>query len=50
MQKPRTSVLQKKDFHKLVEYIPLENIDNEVTEVLNAILEVAEKGSDRLIP
>ena len=49
MQKPRTSVLQKKDFHKLVEYIPPEGIDNEVTEVLNAILEVAEKGSARSI-
>ena len=37
MEKPGSSVLQKKDFHKLVEYIPPEGIDNEVTEVLDAI-------------
>ena len=45
MKKPRAAVLQKKDFYKLVEYIPPEDIDDEVTEVLDAILEVAKKGS-----
>ena len=33
--------LRKKDFYKLVEYIPVEDIDNEVKEVLDKIAEVA---------
>ncbi|MDA8002181.1 MAG: AAA family ATPase [Alphaproteobacteria bacterium] len=37
--------LQKKDFYKLVEYIPSEEIDLEVSEVLDGILEVAKKGA-----
>ena len=47
MKKPRTAVLQKKDFYKLVEYISPEDIDDEVSEVLDTILEVAEKGGAR---
>ncbi len=43
MEKPIVTVLQKKDLYKLVEYIPSESIDGEVTKVLDAILEVAEK-------
>ena len=41
MRIPLSTVLQKTDLYKLVEYIPIESMDNEVTEILDTILEVS---------
>ena len=38
------NLMQKTNYHTLVEYIPADQIDPEVTEVLDAILEVANKA------
>ena len=38
------NLMRKTNYHTLVEYLPAEQIDPEVTEVLNSILEVAEKA------
>ena len=42
--KPKSMSLQKKDFYKLVEYIPKKEIDEEVNEKLDVIVKVAETG------
>ena len=42
MGRPRSVALQKKDFYKLVKHIPLEEIDEEVTVVLNIIAKAAQ--------
>ena len=39
--KPASISLQKKDFYKLVEHIPVQDIDDEVKEVLDQIVKVA---------
>ena len=39
------NLMQKTNYHTLVEYVPADQIDSEVTEVLDAILEVAEKAA-----
>ncbi len=41
LEKTKSMSLRKKDFYKLVEYIPVEGIDQEVKEVLDKIAEVA---------
>ena len=38
------NLMQKTNYHTLVQYVPIEQIDPEVTEVLDSILEVAEKA------
>ena len=38
------NLMQKTNYHTLVEYVPMEQIDPEVTDVLDAILEVANKA------
>ena len=38
------NLMQKTNYHTLVQYVPAEQIDSEVTKVLDAILEVAEKA------
>lgn len=38
------NLMQKTNYHTLVEYLPAEQVDPEVSEVLDAILEVAEKA------
>ena len=38
------NLMQKTNYHTLVRYVPAEQIDSEVTEVLNRILEVANKA------
>ena len=38
------NLMQKTNYHTLVQYVPAEQIDPEVTKVLDAILEVAEKA------
>ena len=40
--KLKSMALQKKDFYKLVEYVPVKNIDVEVIEVLDEIVSVAQ--------
>lgn len=42
LSKPTSMALQKKDFYKLVEHIPLEEIDEEVKEALDKIANVAQ--------
>ncbi len=39
------NLIQKTNYHTLVQYLPAEQIDPEVTKVLDAILEVAEKAA-----
>ena len=39
------NLMQKTNYHTLVQYLPAEQIDPEVTKVLDAILEVAEKAA-----
>ena len=39
------NLMQKTNYHTLVQYLPTEQIDPEVTKVLDAILEVAEKAA-----
>ena len=39
-----TNLMRKTNYHTLVQYVPTEQIDPEVTEVLDSILEVAEKA------
>ena len=39
-----TNLMRKTNYHTLVQYVPAEQIDPEVTEVLNSILEVANKA------
>lgn len=39
-----TNLMRKTNYHTLVQYLPAEQIDPEVTEVLDAILEVANKA------
>lgn len=43
---PESASLQKKDFYKLVEYMSPENIDEEVSAVLDKIMTVAQAGND----
>ena len=38
---PGSAVLQKKDFYKLVAYLPQEEIDEEVIKVLDKIVDVS---------
>jgi len=38
------NLMQKTNYHTLVEYLPVDQIDPEVTEVLDAILEIANKA------
>ena len=38
------NLMQKTNYHTLVQYVPVDQIDPEVTEVLDSILEVAEKA------
>ena len=47
--KPKSIFLQKKDFYKLVPYIPRDEIDAEVEEKLNAIVKVAEKAQPKTV-
>lgn len=39
-----TNLMRKTNYHTLVQYVPVDQIDPEVSEVLDAILEVAEKA------
>ncbi len=45
MDWPESMVLRKSNFYKLVKYIPLEEIDEEVIDVLDTIAEVAQVNS-----
>ena len=38
------NLMQKTNYHTLVQYVPVDQIDPEVSEVLDGILEVAEKA------
>ena len=38
------NLMQKTNYHTLVQYVPVDQIDPEVTEVLDSILEVAEQA------
>ena len=45
MSWPESMVLRKSNFYKLVKYIPLEEIDEEVIDVLDTIAEIAQVNS-----
>ncbi len=40
-----TNLMRKTNYHTLVQYLPAERIDPEVTEVLNSILEIAQRAA-----